>query len=74
MSTQENILALVPYDEGSNNNVAYDSSNLNFLDLNNSEPINITSLNMRILRANYSTPSLIGLTSIVLYFKEKGKE
>lgn len=71
---RKNILALVPYEETTDGSVTYEASNLNFLDLNNQEPINITSLNMRLLRSNYATPELNGLTSIVLYFREKGKE
>ena len=69
---RKNILALIPYDD-INDQVSYDSSNLNFLDLNNKEPINITSLNLRLLTGDYSTPNLFGLTSLVLYFKPKGE-
>ena len=63
---------MIPYDD-INEQVSYDASNLNFLDLNNKEPINITSLNLRLLTGDYSTPDLFGLTSLVLYFKPKGE-
>ena len=69
---RKNILALIPYDD-ENEQVSYDASNLNFLDLNNKEPINITSLNLRLLTGDYSTPDLFGLTSLVLYFKPKSE-
>ena len=67
---RKNILALVPYDDV-NSKVAYDPNNLIFLDLNNRDSINLTSLKMRLVRADYSTPDLSGLTSAILYIKSK---
>lgn len=67
---RKNILAIVPYDD-INGKVAYDPNNLIFLDLNNKEPINLTSIKFRLVRADYSAPEIIGITSAVLYFKGK---
>ena len=67
---RKNILALIPYDD-SNSKVSYDPNNLIFLDLNNKESINLTSLKMRLVRADYSNPDISGLTSAVIYIKGK---
>lgn len=67
---RKNILSIIPYDD-ENGVVAYDASNLIFLDLNNKEPINLTSIKMRLIRGDYTTPTLQGLTSAVLYIKSK---
>ena len=69
---RKNILAVVPYDDSSGA-VNYDPNNLIFLDLNNKEPINLTSIKFRLVRADYSAPELIGITSAVLFFKGKGE-
>lgn len=69
---RKNILAVVPYDD-SGGKVTYDPNNLIFLDLNNKEPINLTSLKFRLVRADYSAPELIGITSAVLFFKGRGE-
>lgn len=67
---RKNILGVVPYDD-INSKVAYDPNNLIFLDLNNKQSINLTSIRFRLVRADYSAPELIGLTTAVLYFKGK---
>tara|TARA_R110002153_G_scaffold40286_2_gene115396 strand:+ start:733 stop:2289 length:1557 start_codon:yes stop_codon:yes gene_type:complete len=67
---RKNILAVVPYDDV-NAKVTYDPNNLVFLDLNNKETINLTSVKFRLVRADYSAPELIGITTAVLYFKSK---
>ena len=67
---RKNILAIVPYDD-ENAKVAYDPNNLLFLDLNNKETLNISSLKFRLVRADYSAPETIGITTAVLFFKGK---
>lgn len=68
---RKNILGIIPYDEESTEQITYNASNLVFLDLNNKQPINLTSLNMRLVRSDYSTPDLTGQTSAVIYFRPK---
>jgi len=68
---RKNILGIIPYDEESTEQITYNANNLVFLDLNNKQPINLTSLNMRLVRSDYSTPDLTGQTSAVIYFRPK---
>tara|TARA_R110002012_G_scaffold251619_1_gene429601 strand:- start:856 stop:2439 length:1584 start_codon:yes stop_codon:yes gene_type:complete len=68
---RKNILGIIPYDEESTEQITYNASNLVFLDLNNKQSINLTSLNMRLVRSDYSTPDLTGQTSAVIYFRPK---
>ena len=67
---RKNILAVVPYDD-INAKVTYDPNNLIFLDLNNKETLNLTSIKFRLVRSDYSAPELIGITTAVLFFKGK---
>ena len=67
---RKNILAFIPYNNTNNLAVNYDSGNLLFLDLNNRESINLTSLKMRLIRGDYASPDLVGTTSAILYIKE----
>ncbi len=67
---RKNILAVVPYDD-INAKVTYDPNNLIFLDLNNKETINLTSVKFRLVRSDYSAAELIGITTAVLFFKSK---
>ena len=66
---RKNILSFIPYDDSNNLSVNYDANNLIFLDLNNKESINLTSLKMRLVRADYSSPDLVGITSAILFIK-----
>jgi len=68
---RKNILGIIPYDEESTEQITYNANNLVFLDLNNKQSINLTSLNMRLVRSDYSTPDLTGQTSAVIYFRPK---
>ena len=67
---RKNILAFIPYNNTNNLAVNYDSGSLLFLDLNNRESINLTSLKMRLIRGDYVSPDLVGTTSAILYIKE----
>ena len=68
---RKNILAFIPYNNTNNLAVNYDSGSLLFLDLNNRESINLTSLKMRLIRGDYASPELVGTTSAILYIKDK---
>jgi hypothetical protein len=68
---RKNILSFIPYDDSNNLSVNYDANNLIFLDLNNKESINLTSLKMRLVRADYSSPDLVGITSAILFIKDR---
>merc|ERR1711935_228749 len=70
---RKNILAFIPYNNTNNLAVNYDSGNLLFLDLNNRESINLTSLKMRLIRGDYASPDLVGTTSAILYIKDKNE-
>lgn len=67
---RKNILAIVPFDDV-NSKVAYDPNNIVFLDLNNKETLNLTSLKFRLVRADYSAPETIGITTAVIFIKGK---
>jgi hypothetical protein len=66
---RKNILALVPYDDSNASKVVYDPNNLVFLDLNNKEQINLTTLKMRLVRSDYTDVQVIGLSSAVIFFR-----
>ena len=70
---RKNILAFIPYNNTNNLAVNYDSGNLLFLDLNNRESINLTSLKMRLIRGDYAAPNLVGTTSAIIYIKDRNE-
>jgi hypothetical protein len=67
---RKNILALVPYDDTNASKVVYDPNNLVFLDLNNKEQINLTTLKMRLVRSDYTVVEVIGVSSDVIFFRK----
>jgi len=64
-----NILAVIPVDD-INSKIVYETNNLNFLDLNNKHPLKMTSFKARLLRTDYQSFDVKGITSMVLFITD----
>ena len=66
---RRSILAVIPTKD-SGGSIAYQASNLNFLDLANKDPITLRNLRFRLVAEDYSPFRLYGKASIVVLVKE----
>ena len=67
-----NLLSVIPFDDNSGK-VIYDPNHLIFLDINNQEELRLRDIRCRLVRSDYSEVALQGLSSLVLYIKDKGE-
>ena len=66
---RKSILCVIPSsDETTNRVIEYEPNTLDFIDIKNNKKLNIRNIRGRILKSDYSKPSLTGLTSITLLF------
>ena len=65
---RQNILAVVP-ESDSDNVVIYEPNNLVFVDLDNSNPINVRNIKARIVKNDYGDMVTAGLSTITLLLK-----
>lgn len=69
---RKNILAFLPFND-TESKCIFQPSNQNFLDLNNKHSIRLNEVKLRIVRKDYSEVQLVGLSSVVVFIKEKGE-
>jgi hypothetical protein len=70
---RRNILAVVPQQFNTLNQIIYQAPNLLWLDLLNAYPIDLRELRMRLLRSDNSPLQVRGLTTAVLLIKEENE-
>tara|TARA_R110001592_G_scaffold120194_1_gene324102 strand:- start:2398 stop:4008 length:1611 start_codon:yes stop_codon:yes gene_type:complete len=63
---RKNILAVLPFDE-ENDKCIFQPNNLAFLDLFNKEEYRTSEIKLRIIRSDYNSVELTGLSTVVLY-------
>ena len=65
-----NLLSVIPASD-SDKQVIYEPNNLIFLDMDNKQPLILNNIKARILKSDYSTMNIQGLTSLVIYIKDE---
>jgi hypothetical protein len=66
---RKNLLAIVPY--SASDAVIYEPNNLLWIDLNNMSPMNLRNIYARVVKSDYSTLNVRGLTSMTILVKGK---
>lgn len=69
---RKNILSILPFDDSKNNCLVIPPQ-LRFLDLNNANEMRMNEIKFRIVRSDYTILSLNGLSSVVMYLRQKGE-
>lgn len=67
-----NLLSVIPFDDDDGKCI-YDPSHLIFLDVNNSKELRLRDIRCRLVRSDYTPVALTGLSTLVLYIKDKSE-
>ena len=68
---RKNILSVIPKTESVNNQIVYEASNLIFLDINNTNTLNLRNIKAQILKFDLSSLKIAGVATATILIKSK---